>query len=187
MGGDRGIHAVILDYGEVLCHRPTEAEFGRLREIFAMEEKSFALLWDKNRGELDRGDLAAEAYWSALAEDAGVQLDRSQLHEVCELDITMWGHPNHQMVDWLRRLRRGGLKTGLLSNIHPRMIAYLRENFEWMELFDFKTFSAEVRVIKPDRAIYEHTLRGLGVEAPETLFVDDREVNVRAARDLGIQ
>jgi len=84
-------------------------------------------------------------------------------------------------------LRQGGIKTGLLSNIHPAMIAYLRENFEWLELFDFKTFSAEVRMIKPDAAIYEHTLRGLGVGAGEALFVDDREINVRAARELGIR
>jgi putative hydrolase of the HAD superfamily len=98
----------------------------------------------------------------------------------------MWGKVNVLMVNWLRELRRGGIKTGLLSNIHPAMITYLRENFDWLELFDFKTFSAEVRLIKPDAAIYEHTLRGLGVRPEETLFVDDREVNVQAARDLGI-
>jgi FMN phosphatase YigB (HAD superfamily) len=98
----------------------------------------------------------------------------------------MFGKANLEMVGWLGQLRRGGIKTGLLSNIHPAMIAYLRENFEWLELFDFKTFSAEVRLIKPDPAIYEHTLRGLGVRAGETLFVDDREINVLAARELGI-
>jgi FMN phosphatase YigB (HAD superfamily) len=42
-------------------------------------------------------------------------------------------------------------------------------------------------LIKPDAAIYEHTLRGLGVRPEEALFVDDREVNVQAARDLGIR
>jgi len=105
---------------------------------------------------------------------------------VCAWDVEMWGKVNVLMVNWLRELRRGGIKTGLLSNIHPAMITYLRENFDWLELFDFKTFSAEVRLIKPDAAIYEHTLRGLGVRPEETLFVDDREVNVQAARDLGI-
>jgi len=98
----------------------------------------------------------------------------------------MFGRANVVMVAWLRRLREAGMKTGLLSNIHPAMIAYLRENFDWLELFDFKTFSAEVRLIKPDRAIYEHTLRGLEVAAGEALFVDDREINVQAARELGI-
>jgi FMN phosphatase YigB (HAD superfamily) len=42
-------------------------------------------------------------------------------------------------------------------------------------------------LIKPDAAIYEHTLRGLGVKPEETLFVDDREINVQAARELGIR
>jgi putative hydrolase of the HAD superfamily len=98
----------------------------------------------------------------------------------------MWGRANAVMVAWLGQLRRGGIKTGLLSNMHPAMISYLRENFDWLELFDFKTFSAEVRMIKPDPAIYEHTLRGLGVKAAETLFLDDREINVQAARELGI-
>jgi putative hydrolase of the HAD superfamily len=105
---------------------------------------------------------------------------------VCRWDVEMFGRANAPMVAWLGELRRGGIKTGLLSNIHPAMIAYLRENFDWLKLFDFMTFSAEVRLIKPDHAIYEHTLRGLGVAADEALFVDDREINVQAARELGI-
>jgi len=180
------IRAVIFDYGEVLCHRPPEEEFRRLANVFGADAKSFQALWDKNRGAFDRGDITAEAYWTALAEDAGAELDRQQLDQVCKWDVEMWGNANSGMVRWLGLLRPGGIKTGLLSNIHPAMIAYLRENFDWLELFDFKTFSAEVRLIKPDPAIYEHTLRGLGVRAGETLFVDDREINVLAARELGI-
>jgi putative hydrolase of the HAD superfamily len=185
-GGNSEIRAVILDYGEVLCHRPSREELDRLRNVFGADENSFRTLWDKNRGAFDRGDMTAEAYWSALAEDAGVEVDRAQLDQACWWDIEMWGKANEEMVAWLRQLRSEGIKTALLSNIHPRMIAYVRENFDWLELFDWKTFSAEVRMIKPEREIYEHTLRGLGARAAETLFVDDREINVRAARDLGM-
>jgi FMN phosphatase YigB (HAD superfamily) len=46
--------------------------------------------------------------------------------------------------------------------------------------------SAEVRSIKPEPAIYEHCLRGLGVAATESLLIDDREVNLAAARSMGI-
>lgn len=180
------ISAVILDYGEVLCHRPSEEEFRRLIQPFGVDENLFARLWDKNRGAFDRGDLTPETYWSMLAEDASANLDATQLQQVCELDLEMWGNANEEMVDWLRQLGRGGIKTALLSNIHPAMIAYVKKNFAWLELFDYTTFSAEVRLIKPDRAIYEHTLRGLGVRAEEALFVDDREINVRAAREVGI-
>jgi putative hydrolase of the HAD superfamily len=180
------IKAVIFDYGEVLCHRPPDEAFHRLAKVFGTDADSFQALWDKNRGAFDRGDITAEDYWMALAEDACTAIDREQLDQVCKWDVEMFGKANLEMVRWLRSLRRGGIKTGLLSNIHPAMIDYLRENFDWLEVFDFKTFSAEVRLIKPDKAIYEHTLRGLGVRAGETLFVDDREINVLAARELGI-
>jgi len=187
-GGGNGarINAVILDYGEVLCHRASDEEFNRLANVFGTEEKAFRALWEKNRGAFDRGDMTAEAYWTAMAKDTGAGIDAEQLHQVCKWDIEMWASVNAQMVAWLRQLRRAEIKTGLLSNMHPAMISHLRENFDWLNLFDFKTFSAEVRLIKPDRAIYEHTLRGLGAKPEETLFVDDREINVRAASELGI-
>jgi putative hydrolase of the HAD superfamily len=186
-GGSSRLNAVILDYGEVLCHRASDEEFNRLAKVFGADKNSFRALWEKDRGAYDRGDITAEAYWTALAKDAGAGIDAEQLEQIYEWDIEMWANVNARMVAWLGQLRQGGIKTGLLSNMHPAMISHLRENFDWLDLFDFKTFSAEVRLIKPDAAIYEHTLRGLGVKPEETLFVDDREINVQAARELGIR
>lgn len=186
-GNGAGINAVILDYGEVLCHRASDEEFHRMAKLFGADEKSSRTLWEKNRGAFDRGDITAEAYWTAMAQDTGAGIDAEQLNKVHQWDIEMWANVNAQMVAWLRQLRRAAIKTALLSNMHPAMISHLRDNFDWLDLFDFKTFSAEVRLIKPDRAVYEHTLRGLGAKAEQTLFVDDREINVRAARELGIR
>ena len=59
--------------------------------------------------------------------------------------------------------------------------------FAWLDQFDHLTFSAEVRLIKPDPAIYEHSLRGVGVTPSEALFVDDKEPNVQGARAVGIR
>jgi len=67
------------------------------------------------------------------------------------------------------------------------LVKHVRTNCRWIKNFVFQTLSTEVRLIKPDSAIYEHTLHGLGVSAAETLFVDDREENIRAARFLGIR
>jgi HAD superfamily hydrolase (TIGR01509 family) len=66
------------------------------------------------------------------------------------------------------------------------MVEYCRSNFSWLDNFHFQTFSADVRMVKPDPAIYQHTLDGLGVSAAEALFIDDREPNIAAARKLGI-
>jgi putative hydrolase of the HAD superfamily len=103
------------------------------------------------------------------------------------MEVEIWAHANPDMLHWVNQLHAAGIKTALLSNMPWDLVKYVRANFHWMENFTFKTFSAEVRLIKPDPAIYERTLRGLGVPAVEALFLDDREVNVEAARALGIR
>ncbi len=180
------LKAVIFDYGEVLCHRPKPEETARLAEWFGVTVKSLPEIWERNRGAYDRGDLTPEAYWAMLAADAGNAIGPEELKEVCKLDLDMWSNINSEMVDWAHRLRESGVKVGLLSNMHSTMVTHCRAQFDWIKLFDFVTFSAEVRMIKPYSDIYEHTLRGLNVAASEALFLDDRDVNIQAARALGI-
>jgi len=186
-GSADDLKAIIFDYGEVLCYGPSAAENAQLAAFFGVGVDRLPALWDKNRGAFDRGDLTPEVYWSMLAEDAGADLRPGDLEKICELDMAMWSNVNASMVEWARQLAFAGMKIGLLSNMHPGMVAHCRKHFSWLKNFDFTTFSGDVRLIKPDHAIYEHTLRGLGVKAEETLFLDDREVNVEAAKALGIR
>ena len=182
----KAVKAVIFDYGEVLCHRPTNEEIARLAGFFHLRVDQLPALWERNRGPYDRGDLSPQIYWSAFAKDAGVELGPERLQQIHDLDMEMWTNVNSPMIDWAKQLRSSGMKVGLLSNMHPEMVAHCRKHFSWLDNFDFVTFSGEVRLIKPDPAIYEHTLRGLGVTASEALFLDDREINIRAAQALGI-
>lgn len=181
------IKAILFDYGEVLCHAPTPEQNTRLADFFGISVERLHPLWERNRGPYDRGDLTPEVYWSMLAEDADMEIAAPQIEQVCQLDTAMWSNINLGMVSWARQLRASGLKIGLLSNMHPDMVSHCRKHFPWLEDFDSLTFSGEVRLIKPDPAIYELALRSLGTTAPETLFLDDREVNVRAAQKLGIR
>ena len=40
---------------------------------------------------------------------------------------------------------------------------------------------------KPDPAIYHHVLKELGTQPEETLFIDDKAVNIEAAQALGMK
>jgi putative hydrolase of the HAD superfamily len=182
-----GISAVILDYGQVLAERPTVEEFGRMAEVFNLSFDSFYELWEASRGPYDRGDLAAEEYWLQLAAKTNTLLNPKQIETLRKLEVEMWAHPNPGMFDWVSQLRAAGIKTGLLSNMPWDLVRHVRTRCAWMEDFSFKTLSAEVKLIKPEPAIYEHALQGLGVAAAEALFIDDREENVQAARNLGIR
>ena len=55
------------------------------------------------------------------------------------------------------------------------------------DLFEKLFLSYEMGLMKPDPAIYEQVLQEAGLEASETLFLDDNENNIIAAHALGIQ
>jgi putative hydrolase of the HAD superfamily len=180
------IKAVIFDYGDVLCLPPTKEEVDASARILNISSDSFRALWHRDRDLYDRGDLSAETYWRRLAEEAGASLASAQLHELSERDVAMWSRLNSGMIAWFEGLSSAGMKTAVLSNMHIEMVRHARQSFKWLERAQCITFSAEVRLIKPDPLIYEHCLGGLGVEPPETLFIDDRQVNIEAARAMGI-
>jgi putative hydrolase of the HAD superfamily len=67
------------------------------------------------------------------------------------------------------------------------VLANIERTFDWLARFDVLVWSYQLGMAKPEPAIYQHTLRELGVEPGEALFIDDRLVNIEAARALGMQ
>jgi len=180
------LRAVIFDYGEVLCLAPPAEVVEASARLLGISSEMFRVLWSRNRDQYDRGDLSRETYWRKFAEDAGKSIDENQLRELAERDVAMWSRLNPAMLGWIEELTAAGMMTAVLSNMHDDMVQYARQNFPWLGRLTWATFSAEVRSIKPEPAIYLHCLEGLGVAPSESLFIDDREVNLVAARALGI-
>ena len=180
------VKAVIFDYGDVLCFRPTPDEIEASARILDVPPDQFNALWGRHRDRFDRGDLSSDAYWSQFAEDAGKSVNAEQLRELARKDVAMWSCLNPAMVDWLEELSKVGMKTAILSNMHADMADYARQNFKWLSGVTCVTLSAEIRLIKPAPEIYEHCLEGLKVAPHQALFIDDREVNVKAARAVGL-
>jgi putative hydrolase of the HAD superfamily len=179
--------AVIFDYGEVLCRPPKAHQIEAIARMFDLSPEQYRAFWGRNRDQFDRGDLSAEEYWRKFAEDAGKAIDAEGLRDLAARDVAMWSDVNPEMIAWIEELSRAGIKTAILSNMHADMADYARRNFRWLVGLNCVTLSAEVRSIKPHPEIYEHCLRGLNASPAETLFIDDREVNVKAAQELGIQ
>ena len=186
MGGADGIHGLILDYGEVLCHRPTPEKTARMADALRLDPETFAARYEQERGRYDRGDVSFGDYWSKVAAGS-VKLDYDLLDQLRRWDVDMWTDVDRDMTDWLGRVQTSGLKTAVLSNMHPDMAMYVRRTFTWLQQLDSLTLSCEVRLVKPERAIYERCLEGVALRPDEALFIDDREVNVVAAREAGLR
>jgi epoxide hydrolase-like predicted phosphatase len=96
----------------------------------------------------------------------------------------MFAHFEHQpqMSALIRRARGHGIKTALLSNSWGN--SYPRET--WDGMFDDIVISGEVHLRKPEPEIYHLAAQRLALRPTECVFIDDLEMNVVAARELGI-
>jgi putative hydrolase of the HAD superfamily len=74
-----------------------------------------------------------------------------------------------------------------LSNMPAERYAYLRQTYDFWDLFSGIVISAHVKMVKPESGIFEHLLATYRLDPATTLFVDDSPKNISAARSLGIQ
>jgi epoxide hydrolase-like predicted phosphatase len=91
------------------------------------------------------------------------------------------------MVQRLRLLRNQGYLTALVTNNAKELATLWPTMFPVDELFDLVIDSSAVGTRKPERRIFEITLERLGIEAHQAVLFDDLELNLVAARQLGLQ
>ena len=87
-------------------------------------------------------------------------------------------------------LRERGIRTCVLSNNNPASMKYIRRMFTadgktMEEYFDAVYLSYELHELKPSEAIFRKMIAAGGMRPEETLFIDDGQKNVEAARELG--
>ena len=180
------IRAVILDYGEVLCVRPKPDALLPMAKIFGIEPARFFELYGGSRDPYDQGMITPEEYWQDFARRAGVRVDQELIGRLRSLDTEMWSSTNPEMLQWVAMLDESGLTTALLSNMQHDMASHARKNFPWLRHFDHQILSCEVKLIKPDPAIFRESIERIGAKPKEILFVDDRQANIDAAKSTGI-
>jgi putative hydrolase of the HAD superfamily len=180
------IRAVIFDYGLVLSGPAVPEARARLLQLTGLREEIFDAHYWKYRLDYDRGTLNGAAYWKTIARDTGISLTSEQISAIIEQDVLLWASVNPVMLEWVLRLQAAGFKTAVLSNMGEDLLAHMRQNFRWLDSFDHRTWSCELDLVKPEAAIYTHTLQALGAHPEEALFLDDKVENIEGARLVGI-
>lgn len=124
---------------------------------------------------------------AAVAELAAAHPDQADLIAAYGIRwMEMLGGALDGTVEILREVRRAGLRTYALSNWSTETFAETRDLYPFLDEMDGILVSGEVKVGKPDPAIFREFLARFGLTAAHTVFIDDRLDNVEAAADLGI-
>ena len=95
-------------------------------------------------------------------------------------------------IDLLAGLRerqgsRGGIKLYFLSNMPEPFARALERRHAFLQWFDGGIFSSDVKLGKPDPAIFRLLASRYRLDGADTLFIDDSLANVQAADALGWQ
>ena len=87
----------------------------------------------------------------------------------------------------LREQLDAGRDVTMLTNFASDTFREAQEMYPFLKESRGVTVSGDIRIIKPDPAIYAHHTEQFGLDPAATLFIDDSEKNVFSARDFGWQ
>jgi 2-haloacid dehalogenase len=175
--------AVVFDLGGVLIDwDPRHLYRKLLADEAAVEEFLATVCTPEWNAELDRGRPFAEGVAELVERHpehaAAIAAYHERWPEMVAGDIP-------GTVEVLAELRAAGVPLYALTNWSAETFAITRGRFEFLEWFDGLLVSGEERVTKPDPAIFQLLLDRFGLDPTATVFVDDSEANVAAARRLG--
>lgn len=176
---------VVFDYGEVISLTPTEADRAIILALAGAPAEPFWRAYFAHRDGLDQGTAGVRAYWQAIGAELGVAWSDARIHELWAADFRSWLSVNPGTIEVLADLKAGGTRLALLSNAGPDFGSYFRHGplADWFDAF---YVSGELRLLKPEPAIYLHVLDDLGIAPAEMVFTDNRADNVAGAEALGI-
>jgi putative hydrolase of the HAD superfamily len=181
------IRAVIFDYGMVLTGPPVHAAHEGMVRITGLPVDQFEQLYWADRHAYDEGKLSGVTFWQKFKDVSGLPLTADQLAQLNLLDAQMWTTSDPAMLAWHDQLRARGIRTAILSNMGDSVLENIEREFAWIHGFDALIWSYQLGMAKPAPQIYRHALEKLGTQPGETLFLDDKQVNIDAARQLGIE
>ena len=99
----------------------------------------------------------------------------------------MLAGPIEASVEILGELRSAGLPCYALTNMETWTYPGRRERYAFLRWFDGTIVSGFEGLAKPDPRVFGLLLERFGLDPPSTLFIDDSEKNVQAARRVGMQ
>jgi putative hydrolase of the HAD superfamily len=179
------IRTVISDLGRVVLWFDNNIFLHKLADRAG---KPFAEVKAAVHGDLelirrfDGGVVTPSGFHARVLRIVGAEMPYAEFYEIYNDIFT----PNPAAIDVLARVKAAGFKTLLLSNTDPERFGFVRRRFPEVGLFDGFVLSYELKLLKPDPAIYLAAARSAGCSPRECVFIDDMEENVKGAVETGL-
>ena len=186
------IRNIVFDLGGVIMTICQEEAIKRFKSIGLKNVEDYLNPYTQTDifGDIEEGKISAEQFRAKLSELIGKEVT----YEECKFawlgyrqDVPL------RNLDILRKLKAQGYKLILLSNTNPFMMSWgLSGEFDGNgnsleSYFDSLYLSYKLGVMKPNKKIFQYIIDKEKIQPGESLFIDDGERNINAARLLGFK
>jgi len=178
------IKAIIFDFGGVIAQEASPFIYESISHEVNLNKdevkermKPFTIKFQKR--EIEETD-----YWTSIAKALN-SVFPDKIKDIFLKVFAEHSNLNPEVVDLVKKLKKNNYKVAILSNQILGEPNYSLK--EVKDLFDVVVISFEVGMRKPDDEIYNYIVEKLQVRPDECIFIDNREVNLPPAQNMGMK
>ena len=176
------IKSVIFDWGGVLIEDPAPGLTRYCAKALCAAREDYIKAHSTFADDFHKGLICEDVFWEKICSELNVPKPkvRSLWTEAFQAAYV----PRADMFSTAASLKENGYRTAVLSNTEaPAMQYFLQQRYD---MFDVLVFSCAEGVKKPNRKIYELTLKKLGSGPEQAIFIDDKQEYIDGAKEVGI-
>jgi putative hydrolase of the HAD superfamily len=178
------IKNLVFDLGNVLISFKPSEFFDKKDYPESVKAKILSDIFGSNEWlMLDNGDINTRQAIDLIASKS--TLNKEEIAHIFNLRTELI-FPLDQNVRLLPGLKKQGFRLYFLSNFPMDLFEEVKSGYYFFKYFDGGVISAEAKSSKPDLKIYEILLEKYNLIPNQCLFIDDLEVNVKAAEAAGM-
>ena len=186
------ISTIIFDLGGVVLNLDIKQSLRAFSEISDLSEKDVYNKFINNDWAFafEKGEITPNDFRDSVRTSINKQLTDAQIDKAWDAMLLELPYTRLKMLNDLRPKYR----TLVLSNtnaIHvqtfDKIVSAASGGKLIYDFFDKVYFSNEIGMRKPDTEIYSYVLDENKLDPSKTLFIDDMEENIIAAKSLGIK
>ena len=184
------IEGVVFDFGGVMTSSTMPERVRACVAALGIDWQVLADGFARYRRLMDGGFITMDEMYELIWADADLSLSDEARARIREEDFASFleGYRNLETLRWMKELKASGYKIGILTNQPLDFAVRFRQVYaDFIALADAMVISAEERMFKPQRRIYDLLCERIGVPGPHLCFIDDSEPNCEGARRAGWQ
>ncbi len=170
-------HLYIFDMGGVVSVN-TDV-FPKVYNHLQITEAAFAAMAGDNLDQLLTGAISTDGFWDRFSVNYGKPIEEELFGKFFKPRL------NPGTVDIVKRLKKHSRVVCGTNTFDPHYACHL--GLGDYDIFDAVYASNKIGLSKPNPQFFFHILEREGFQPEDTLFFDDMEQHVQAARQIGIR